>query len=241
MIFAPWNVTVGGLGATAPLGYRYDDDDGPFAADVVLPMGDAMTERLRTFRQFGPDVLSCTRNGQSEIPLRSGGVIRMASAESREIAYRERPVEIPVLLGQPLGDFVGARAMGWRPDRPRAVRNRRYVWAVIRGVAQPPDPTTRVRVFCNCHELTPGTRVDDPSYATSFSFFGGHYGAGGGGGHGGHGAGSLCVDLTPALARMDNPRSLRSDRLTVQLLPTCANRDAGLSAVRTRCVEIVVL
>ena len=245
---SPWNVTVGDLGATPSLGYRYDDDDGPFAADMVLPMGDAMTERLRAYRQFGADALACIRNGQSEIPLRSGGAIRMASAESREIAYRERPVGISVPLGQPLGDIVGPAAMAYRPDRPDGAQNRRqdrrYVWGVIRGVARPRDLTTRVRVFCNCHELTPRTGVDDPSYATSFSFFGGHDGNRGAGGHSGHGEGgeaSLCVDLTPALARMDNPRSLRSDRLTVQLLPTCANREAELSAVRTRCVEIVVL
>ena len=30
-----WNVAVGDLGSPAALGYRYDDEDGPFAADLV--------------------------------------------------------------------------------------------------------------------------------------------------------------------------------------------------------------
>ena len=32
---SPWNVAVGELGSPPALGYRYDDDDGPFAADLV--------------------------------------------------------------------------------------------------------------------------------------------------------------------------------------------------------------
>jgi hypothetical protein len=136
--------------------------------------------------------------------------------------------------------------MAYRPDRPEAALNRRYVWAIVRGVAPPPDTTTRVRVFCNRQELTPRTRLDDPGYATSFSFFPGHHG-GQGGAHDAHadadagGGASLCVDLTPSIARLENPRQLRGDRLTVQLLPTCADKEAARSVVRTRCVEVVVL
>ena len=40
---------------------------------------------------------------------------------------------------------------------------------------------------------------------------------------------------------MDHPRSLRTDRLTVQLLPNCANSEANVSNVRPRRVEIVIL
>jgi tyrosinase len=237
-----WDVGVGELGSPAALGYRYDDDDGPFAADVTLPMGDAVTERLRAYRQYGGDVL-CGRGGQGEIPLRAGGAIRLSAAESRQIAYRERPVAIPVPLGRPLGELVSSAAMAFRPDRPETMRDRRYVFAVIHGVEPPPDATTRVRVFCNNQALSPRTRLDDPSYATSFSFFVGHGGRGARGAHAAaHGEGaSICVDLTPSLARMEHPQSLRSDRLTVQLLPTCDNRKTELTAVRTRCVEVVIL
>jgi tyrosinase len=42
-----WNVAVGDLGSPAALGYRYDDEDGPFAADLVRPTGDLMTEKLQ--------------------------------------------------------------------------------------------------------------------------------------------------------------------------------------------------
>ena len=43
------------------------------------------------------------------------------------------------------------------------------------------------------------------------------------------------------LARMDHPRSLRSDRLTVQLLPQCSNSEANVSNIRPRRVEVVIL
>jgi hypothetical protein len=88
-------------------------------------------------------------------------------------------------------------------------------------------------VFANCHDLSPRTRLDHPSYATSVSFFGGehanHYAAGER-----NAAGlSMYVDSTPTLARMDNPASLRSDRLTVQLLPHCSsNETTSATSVR---------
>jgi hypothetical protein len=123
------------------------------------------------------------------------------------------------------------------------MRNRRYVWAVLHGIEAPLDTTTRLRVFCNGRELSARSRLDDPSYATSVSFFGGEHG-----GHDGDalargpGSGSsVCVDLTPALGRLDHPRSLRGDRLTVQLLPHCANAEARVSNVRPRRVEVVIL
>ena len=83
--------------------------------------------------------------------------------------------------------------------------------------------------------------MNDPSYATSWSFFGGE--------HAGHdalaqGSGadgvSVCIDLTPALTRMD-ARNYRGDRITVQLLPNGANSEAHVSRVRPRRVEIVVV
>ncbi len=49
-----WNVAVGELGSPATLGYRYDDDDGPFAADLVQPTGDLMTEKLHAYRRLEP-------------------------------------------------------------------------------------------------------------------------------------------------------------------------------------------
>ena len=82
---------------------------------------------------------------------------------------------ISVPLGRPLGDIVGPQAFAIRPDRPDAKKYRRYVWAVLRDIEQPLDVTTRVRVFANCHELSPRTRLNDPSYATSVSFFGGEH------------------------------------------------------------------
>jgi hypothetical protein len=50
----------------------------------------------------------------------------------------------------------------------------------------------------------------------------------------------VCIDLTPALARMD-ARNYRGDRLTVQFLPSGASGEAHVSHVRPRRVEIVVI
>ena len=133
----------------------------------------------------------------------------------------------------------------WRsgPTGREANKYRRYVWAALRDIEPPLDATTRLRVFVNCHELSPRTRLNDPSYATSVSFFGGaHAGHGAEGGTvAASGGSSVYFDLTQALARMDHPRSLRSDRLTVQLLPNCANSEANVSNVRPRRVEVVIL
>jgi hypothetical protein len=52
---------------------------------------------------------------------------------------------------------------------------------------------------------------------------------------------SMYVDLTPTLARMDYSASLRSDRLTVQLLPHCSNSENNVSNIRPRRVEVVIL
>ena len=40
---------------------------------------------------------------------------------------------------------------------------------------------------------------------------------------------------------MDHPQSLRSDRLTVQLLPHCSSSEAHVSNIRPRRVEVVIL
>jgi tyrosinase len=236
----PWNVSVGELGSTPALGYRYDDDDGPFAADVVLAAGDRVTEKLRSYRRLDARGLLDSGPGLRRIELAGAGTIHLAVADNNLVASRDRPIGISVPLGRPLGDIISPSAMAMRPDRPEAQRNRGYVFAVMRDMDLPLDTTTRVRVFCNCHDLSPRTRLDDPSYSTSVSFFAGQH-AGHGGGERGRGGVSVWVDLTPALARMAMPRSLRSDRLTVQLLPSCANSEANASSVRPRRVEIVVI
>jgi tyrosinase len=238
-----WNVAVGDLGAPGALGYRYDDDDGPFAADLVRETGDLMTDKLGAYRRLDPRMLASLGAGLRRIEMPAGGAIQVAVAENEQIASNDRPIGITVPLGRPLGEIVGPQAFAYRPDRPDTSKYRRYVWAVLRDIEVPLDATTRLRVFCNGHELSPRTKLDDPSYATSVSFFGRE--------HAGHdaepqargpgGGASVCVDLTPALARLDHPRSLRGDRLTVQLLPHCANGQANAANVRPRRVEVVIL
>ncbi len=197
-----------------------------------------MTEKLSAYRRLEPQAAVSAGAGLRRLELPSGGAIYAAAAENEQIASRDRPIAISLPLGRPLGDIVGAQAFAMRPD---AKKYRRYVWAVLRDIEQPLDVTTRVRVFANCHDLSPRTRLDHPSYATSVSFFGSehanHYAAGDRSTAGM----SMYVDLTPTLARMDHPASLRSDRLTVQLLPHCSNSETNVSNIRPRRVEVVIL
>lgn len=237
---SPFNTGVGALGAPDALGYRYDDDDGPFAADLVPPAGDLMTEKLQAYRRLDWSALSAG-GGLRRVELAAHGAIYAAAVENDQIASRDRPIAISLPLGRPLGDIVGPMALAFRPDRPDAMKYRRYVWAALRDIEQPLDATTRVRVFCNCQELTPRTRLDHPSYATSVSFFGGEHGHHGAAAEPRPGGSSVCVDLTPTLARMDHPQALASDRLTVQLLPHCANSESNVSNIRLRRVELVIL
>ena len=67
-------------------------------------------------------------------------------------------------------------------------------------------------------------------------------------GHGSHhaqpapaGATSVSIDLTPALARLRGTRYVRTDTLTVQLLPICRRANPATSVVRPRRVEIAIL
>ena len=237
---SPWNVGVRRLGSPETLGYRYDDDNGPFAADLVMRPGDLMTEKLHAYRRLDPRAL-VGAGGLRRIELPAGGTILAAVAENNQIASRDRPIGISLALGRPLGEIVGQQAFASHPGQPVAQNSRRYVWAVLRDIEQPLDVTTRLRVFCNCPELSPRTRLNDPSYATSVSFFGREHGNHDGPAARGPGGASVYVDLTPTLARMDQPHSLRSDRLTVQLLPSCANGEAHVSNIRPRRVEVVIL
>jgi len=232
---SPWNVAAGNLGATPPLGYRYDDD-GPFAADVAIPRGDRAAARLRAFREFGQSLLACAGSGgRGEIPLASGASIRVASAQTRHVASRDRPMAVSVPLGAALGEIGGPMAMAGRPGRTPA--GRRYVFAMLCGIEPPPDITTRVRVYCG-GEASARMRPGDPGYVTSFGFFGGN----GANAHHGNSRGStVCIDLTPALSRMNGSRAMRGDRLTVQLLPTCRSNAPNAADVRLSRVEIVVI
>jgi hypothetical protein len=45
---AAWDVSVGDLNSTPALGYRYDGDDSPFAANVAMPVGDPVIEKAPT-------------------------------------------------------------------------------------------------------------------------------------------------------------------------------------------------
>jgi tyrosinase len=86
------------------------------------------------------------------------------------------------------------------------------VMAVIGDMAPPAQGNSEVRVFLNCEYLSPETPTTDPSYVTSFTFFGGDHAA-----HGGNM--SVVVDLTSAVANLRRAQKPVGDRLQVQLMP----------------------
>ena len=197
-----------------------------------------MTEKLSAYRRLEPQAAVSAGAGLRRLELPSGGAIYAAAAENEQIASRDRPIAISLPLGRPLGDIVCAQAFAMQPD---AKKYRRYIWAVLREVEQPLDVATRVRVFANCHDLSPRTRLDHPSYATSVSFFGSEYANHYAAGDRSTAGVSMYEDLTPTLARLENPAGLRSDRLTVQLLPHCSNSETNVRNIRPRRLEVVIL
>jgi tyrosinase len=237
---SPWDVRVGELNSTPALGYRYDSDDIPFAAEVAMSVGDPVTEKLRAYRQALAGGLLGSTPGVRRIDIASLGSVYVASTDNSLVGSRDKPLAVNVPLHGSLGDILGhAARLGPPSGEANDRRNRRHVFAFMHDVELPLDPTTRVQTFVNCAGLTPQTRIDDQSYATGVSFFGSE--------HSRHGApadaggASLCVDLSQPLARMGQPRGPRTDRLTVQLLPRCESNEAHVSNIRPRRVEVVIL
>ena len=235
---SPWNVGVRDAGSPPALGYRYDDDNDPFAAGEPARTDSLLSEKLRAYRHLDGLSMLGSGGGVRRIELRNAGTIYVAGAENGAVASRDQPIGISVPLGRLLTDIVNPAAFTANASQPSVRADRRYVWAVVHDVELPLDKTTRVRIFCNCQELNARSGPNDPAYATSLSFFGGDHGHGNG--ESAPRTSSVCVDLTPALARFE-PERLQIDRLTVQLLPECQNREAHASDVRPRRVEIVVI
>jgi tyrosinase len=255
-----WNVAVANLQSPVQLGYQYDNERGPFAADVNIDAMVEQTQRMRSmsghlqaYRRFDTDTLPRSIRGAHRVPLAGGGAWHIACAENGETASRERPVSIPVSFGRPIGDYIKSNALASARLYTEGSAERQCVWAVLRDIEPPKDPMTRVRVFINRDGLSPSTRMDDPHYVTSLSFFGAehmnhasspphdHHAQ-----HHSHAAtpvvgGAASIDLTTALARMSGTRHFRSDRLVVQLQPTCPNGDWQASAVRARRVEVAII
>ncbi len=249
---SPWNVTVNGLQSPAALGYRYDDEEGPFAADVDFQRQsadavDPLYGSLQAYRRFAGNAVQPSA-GLQRYGMASGSGFLAAAADNDRAAAHERAISIPVSLGRPLSEILkpGPMASASAADRNR---DRQCIWAVLRDCDAPTDPSTRVRVFVNREGAARGARAGDAHYVTTMSFFGaGHGDHHAQAGHGSHhaqpppaGATSVSIDLTPALARLRGTRYVRTDTLTVQLLPICRRANPATSVVRPRRVEIAIL
>ena len=262
--FPQWDVAVSDLLSTGQLGYRYDNERGPFAADVNVDAVAAVSARsrsmyghLESYRRFNTDTLPRSMRGAQRVALPGGGGWHIACAESSDTATRDRPVGIPVSFGRPISDFVKPSALASTRLYTNGSDDRQCVWAVLRDIEPPKDPKTRVRVYINREGLLPNTRMDDPHYVTSLSFFGTEHmehssesSSSSHSHHAHHGmspsptpvaGGAASIDLTAALARLSGTRHFRSDKLVVQLQPVCPGGDTAGSAVRARRVEVAVI
>lgn len=263
--FPQWDVAVSDLLSTGQLGYRYDNERGPFAADVPVEAVAAaavrsrsMAGHLESYRRFDTDTLPRGARGAQRIALAGGGAWHIACAESSDTATRDRPVSIPVPFGRPIGDYVKADALASSRLYTNGSDDRQCVWAMLRDIEPPKDPKTRVRIYLNREGLLPNTSIGDPHYVTSLSFFGTEHmqhamdSSSPMNHHAQHNMSSMSsstpvaggcatVDLTAALARLSGTRYFRNDRLVVQLMPVCPGGDSAGTAVRARRVEIAVI
>jgi tyrosinase len=250
---SPWNVTVNGLQSPAALGYRYDDEAGPFAADVDFAAeaevaGNPLGSALAVYRRMGDRMLPRANGGLQRVRAPSGGAFFMAAANNDRAGSHQQAVSVTVPLGLPLTEAL-------RPMAPRGAsggerRMQQRVYAVLRDCDAPADPSTRVRVFVNRGGADPRAGSGDPHYATTMSFFGAGHAEHGGADHnehightvsGGAPGAASSIDLTQALSRLRGTRAFQSDRITLQLMPICPRADPRTSTVRPRRVEIAIL
>jgi tyrosinase len=248
---SPWNVAVGNLQSPAALGYRYADEEGPFAADLDFDRysneaTDPLSSSLQVYRRYAGSPIAPAR-GLSRYGTGAGRGFYAAAVDNSQAAAHERAISIAVPLGKPLSEIVRPAPMASASPAERR-HDRQCIWATLRDCEAPTDPSTRVRVFVNRDGVDTRARSSDPHYVTSLSFFGANHGdhhaqhAGTGGGSMSAG-GSTCVsiDLTPALTRLRGTRYAQTDRITIQLLPVCRRADRSTSTVRPRRVEVAIL
>lgn len=253
---SPWSVSVEELQSPPALGYRYDNDREPLAADVDVDMVVAQNARTRAlanpllaYRRIDQEQLMRWPGELRRISLSGGGQFYVATAGNDRVAAVGRPLDIPVPFGRPIGDVIRPGALSASRLYAEGNNERQCVWAMLHDIDQPIDPKTRVHVFINRDGLSPNTTTSDPHYVTSFSFFGGEHAAHGQHNHAGHShssvsmvrGGTVCLDLSQALSRLGGSRHYRSDRLVVQLLPTCQNGDERGSSLRARRVQIAII
>ena len=85
---SPWNVNVNGLQSTAALGYRYDDEEGPFAADVDFAGQAADADNplgcsLGVYRRLADHVLPRATGALQRVRAPAGsGAFYMAAANN---------------------------------------------------------------------------------------------------------------------------------------------------------------
>jgi hypothetical protein len=203
---------------------------------------------LQAYRRLADSAMTRANGSLQHFGASSGVGFYAAAVNNDRAAAHERSISIPVALGRQLSEVINPPQAPASPAERR--RDRQQVWAMLRDVQAPADPSTRVHVFVNRDGVDARARAGDPHYATSLSFFGVGHGAHDARGQHGHhshhraqapATTSVCVDLTPALTRIRGTRQFRTDKIVVQLMPICRYGNSTTSVVRPRRVEIAIL
>ena len=165
---SPWNVAVNNLQSPAALGYRYDDEEGPFAADVdfagqAAAAEDPLGSSLSVYRRLADAALPRANGALQRVRAPAGGgAFYMAATNNDRSAAHERSISIPVSLGQPLAEVIKPAPTPTASAADRR-RDRQCVWAVLRDCEAPTDPSTRVRVFVNREGADPRAALERPA------------------------------------------------------------------------------
>lgn len=244
-IWAHWN-GLGRLNATDPLWLNMAFTDNYLAPDGT-PYTQKVSELLDT-KDFGyaydemvvPDnrPLNVLRDTRLLAALTHGsatGLDRITASTVTRSAMGKAAVGSVVLEASRLAPFKNSGLLDSKSQQPQ-------VRAVLNNVTITPG-TLSVRVFVNHPDLKATTADSDPHFVTTVSFL--QHGHAAQPGHEAHGKAlpSTMVDLTEALKRLGKLNKIKSNTVSVQLIPVGSDGVPGQAgaAVTAESIDIVVL
>jgi tyrosinase len=214
------SVTSGGALKIADLGYTYDVLQPPAGGFVALNQSGNLLKGIAPDLQKAleaPPVLSTLGSaspGERSVPL-VATAIKVSTASLAETLAGDRAFRT-FTLGQEVVGVESRRTFAQLSDVQ-----------LMSGRAD-----IVVNVFVNCPYLSPSTGYTDPHYAGTFSFFG-HSG------HGGTGR-DFVIDITAPVQALASAGAIKSEELTIQLMPLPAYMEAKSNAsFRVGKVDII--
>ena len=204
---------------TASLGYTYDV--------LQRPTG-PIPPASPTLRSTSLDLDRALRERAAPVALGTA----TATSASNPLVETAIKVATPGLVGALTGDRA-FRELSLGADPSVNVEGRRVLARFTNVVPPEGRRDLIVNVFVNCPYLSPEIGYNDPHYGGTFSFFNA--------GHQGHGS-EFVVDLTSAVRNLSQEGRIRTEELTVQLMPVPAYMEGTSSGTfKAGAVEILVV